>query len=149
MRSTLSPRQSCSSRHNQPKTTITSTIMSLVWLLLKEPHLFKCLEEHGTTKSRGDDPVRLWKDFHAVNRTNGLAWFGDGEEASIRDCLKGTNPRNGLQVAHLLPHRTSKEPALWLLCRVLGRDDSCVSAGQSGEKGPLAGAQYHWPCQRP
>lgn len=94
--------------------------MSLVALMLSEPWLFDCLAEGGPIGKRGDHPMQLYRDLNNLNRLNGLTWRVKDWATNLADALTGSNERNGLQIAHILPHATGKEPALWLFCRVLG-----------------------------
>ncbi|CAO1619306.1 unnamed protein product [Sympodiomycopsis kandeliae] len=94
--------------------------MSLVALLLQEPGLFDCLQEGSAILPRGDHSIQLIRDFHQLNQLNGLNWRVNAREANLADALTGSNERNGLQIAHILPHATGKEPALWLFARVVG-----------------------------
>ncbi|CAO1631149.1 unnamed protein product [Sympodiomycopsis kandeliae] len=98
--------------------------MSFVQLLLREPELFDPLQEWGETLQRKQHSKSTFSTMQELNRVNGLMWtLGGSEETlsnSLCDCLTGSSNKTGTEIAHILPHAVSKEPALWILTRMLG-----------------------------
>ncbi|CAO1615804.1 unnamed protein product [Sympodiomycopsis kandeliae] len=88
--------------------------------LLNRPSLFDDLKEAQPELERSPIRMSVLRGFHSTNKANGLPWSEEDLNDTLKDAITGYNGKDGLEVAHLLPHRLSKEPALWLFARLTG-----------------------------
>lgn len=80
-------------------------------LFLTGPQLFKSVDESAPPLTRSYRRLEEWADFHNINKMNEQAWFGNHRKDSLRDGFTGAKSRANAEVAHILPHATSKEAA--------------------------------------